>query len=86
MGRTDVIRNDAGEIKLAWRLLLVILLYVAVSVLLRLIPVRLLTASLIRDGMTQGSALERANTTILEDPVWSIVIGTVSGLMGLLIV
>ena len=82
----SVIRNDRGEVRLAWRLILVILLYVAVAVLLRFIPIRLLTASLVRDGMTQGSALERANTSILEDPVWSIVIGTLSGLMGLLIV
>ena len=82
----SVIRNDSGEVRLAWRLILVILLYVAVAVLLRFIPIRLLTASLVRDGMTQGSALERANTVILEDPVWSIVIGTMSGLMGLLIV
>jgi membrane protease YdiL (CAAX protease family) len=81
-----IIRNDAGEIKLAWRLILVILLYVAVSVLLRLIPISLLTASLVRDGMTQGRALEKANTIILEDPVWSVVIGIISGLMGLLIV
>jgi membrane protease YdiL (CAAX protease family) len=82
----SVIRNDTGEVRLAWRLILVILLYVAVAVLLRFIPIRLLTAFLVRDGMTQGSALERANTIILEDPVWSTVIGTLNGLMGLLIV
>jgi len=82
----SVIRNDTGEVRLAWRLILVILLYVAVAVLLRFIPIRLLTAFLVRDGMTQGSALERANTIILEDPVWATVIGTLNGLMGLLIV
>ncbi|MBN1657883.1 MAG: CPBP family intramembrane metalloprotease [Anaerolineae bacterium] len=82
----SVIRNDAGGIRLVWRLILVILLYVAVAVLLRFIPIRLLTASLVRDGMAQGSALERANTIILKDPIWSIVIGTISGLMGLLVV
>jgi len=82
----SIIRKDAGGIRLEWRLVLVILLYVAVAVLLRFIPIKLLTASLIRDGITQGSALERANTIILEDPVWSVVIGTISGLMGLLIV
>jgi membrane protease YdiL (CAAX protease family) len=82
----SIIRNDASEIRLAWRLILAILLYVAVSVLLRFIPISLLTASLVRDGVTQGSALERANAILLEDPVWFMVIGTVSGLMGLLIV
>lgn len=82
----SVIRNDTGEVRLAWRLVLVILLYVAVAVLLRFIPTSLFTASLVRDGMTQESALERANTIIHEDPVWSTVIGTLNGLMGLLIV
>lgn len=82
----SVIRSDTGEVRLVWRLILVILLYVAVAVLLRFIPITLLTASLVRDGMTQGSALARANTIILEDPVWSTVIATISGLMGLLIV
>ena len=82
----SVIRNDTGEVRLAWRLLLVILLYVAVAVLLRFIPTRLFTASLVRDGMTQESALERASAIILEDPVWSTVIGTLNGLTGLLIV
>jgi membrane protease YdiL (CAAX protease family) len=82
----SIIRNDAGEVRLAWRLVLVILLYVAVAVLLRFIPIRLLTASLVRDGMMQASALERANSILLKDPIWSTVIGTISGLMGLLIV
>ncbi len=82
----SVIRNDASEVRLAWRLILVILLYVGVAVLLLVIPSSLLTAVLVRDGMTQAPALERANTIILEDPVWSTVIGTISGLMGLLIV
>ena len=84
--RMSVIRNDTGEVRLAWRLILVILLYVGVAVLLRVIPSSLLIAVLVRDGMTQGSALERANAIILEDPVWSTVLGTISGLMGLLIV
>ena len=82
----SIIRNDAGEVRLAWRLILAILLFVAVAVLLRVIPSSLLTAILVRDGMTQGSALERANTIMLEDPIWSTVISTLFGLMGLLIV
>lgn len=82
----SVIRSDTGEVRLAWRLILVILLYVAVTVLLRIIPSSLLIAVLVRDGMTQASALERANTIILEDPIWSTVIGTLNGLVGLLIV
>jgi membrane protease YdiL (CAAX protease family) len=82
----SVTRNDAGEVRLAWRLILVILLYVAVAVLLRIIPVALLTASWTRDGMTRANALERASAFISEDPVYSTAIGVLSGLMGFLIV
>jgi membrane protease YdiL (CAAX protease family) len=80
-----IIRNDTGEIRLVWRLILIILLYVAVAVLLRFIPINSYTAFLVSNGMAQGNALERANTIILEDPVWSTVIGTLNGLMGFLI-
>jgi membrane protease YdiL (CAAX protease family) len=82
----SVVRNDTGEVRLAWRLTLAILLYVAVAVLLRLIPIGLYTASLVRSGMTRGSALERANTIILQDPVCSTAIGILSALVGFLIV
>ena len=80
------IRNDTGEVRLAWRLILAILLYVAVAVLLQLVPISLFTASLVRSGMTQGNALERARTLIFQDPVSSTAIGILSGLAGLLIV
>jgi membrane protease YdiL (CAAX protease family) len=82
----SVVRNGTGEVRLAWRLILAILLFVALAVLLRLIPIGLYTASLVRSGMTRGNALERANTIVLQDPVCSTAIGTLSGLMGLLIV
>jgi membrane protease YdiL (CAAX protease family) len=81
----SIFRNDAGEVRLAWRLILAILLYVAVSVLLRLIPMGVYTASLVRSGMTRENALE-TNAIILEHPVCSTAIGTLSGLIGLLIV
>jgi membrane protease YdiL (CAAX protease family) len=36
--------------------------------------------------MARGTALEQANAIILEDPVWSMAIGILGGLLGLLIV
>jgi membrane protease YdiL (CAAX protease family) len=80
-----IIRNDPGEIRLVWRLILILLLFVAVAVLLRFIPIILYTKFLVSGGMAQGNALEKANTIILEDPVWSTLIGTLNGLMGFLI-
>nr|MBN1229689.1 CPBP family intramembrane metalloprotease [Anaerolineae bacterium] len=82
----SIIRNEAGAIRLAWRLILIILLYVAVAVLLRLIPIGLLTVFHVRSGMTQASALGSARSTVFEEPVYLMPIGILSGLMGLLIV
>ena len=81
-----IFRNDTGEIRLVWRLILIVLLYVAAAVLLRLIPISLYTAVLVNDGMTRESALEKASSIILENPVWYTAIGVLSGLIGLLIV
>jgi membrane protease YdiL (CAAX protease family) len=81
-----IIRKVTGETRLVWRLILIILLYVAAAVLLRLIPISLYTAVLVKDGMAQGNALEKASSFILEDPAWNTAIGVLSGLIGFLIV
>jgi membrane protease YdiL (CAAX protease family) len=81
----SVIRNDTGEIRLIWRLLLIILLYVAAAVLLRLIPISIYTVVLVKDGMALGNALNKANA-IIQGPVWFAAIGILSALIGLLIV
>lgn len=81
-----VIRNATGEIRLVWRMILIVLLYVAAAVLLRLIPVGIYTSILVNDGMAQKIALEKASSLILEDPTWYTAIGVLSGLLGLLIV
>ena len=82
----SIMRNHCGEIRLAWRLVLVILLYVAAAVLLRLIPIRLFAAFLVGNGMAKADATETASTIVLEDPVWSTAVGTLAGLTGLLVV
>jgi membrane protease YdiL (CAAX protease family) len=81
-----MIREPTGEVRLAWRLILIILLFVGVEVLLRVIPIGLLTAFKVKAGMAQSAAVESASTIIFEDPIWSTVIGVLIGLMGFLIV
>ena len=81
-----IFRNDAGEIRLVWRLILIVLLYVLAAVLLRLIPVVLYAAVLVSGGMVLRSALDQASSIILNNPVWNTAIGILSGLIGLLIV
>lgn len=82
----SIIRKDAGEIRLVWRLVLIILLYVSAAVLLRLIPISLIAAFLVGNGMKQANAIELARTIVFEDPVWSTAVGVLNGLMGFLIV
>ena len=82
----SIVRNDAGEVRLAWRLILVILLFVAAAVLLRLIPIRLFAAFLVGNGMAQANAIETASTIVFEGPVCSTAVGALNGLMGFLIV
>lgn len=81
-----IIRNDTGEVRVAWKVILIILLFLAVQVLLRFIPISLLTAYLSRGGLTHTNALESATIIVSEDPVYSTVIGILVGFMGFLIV
>ena len=82
----SIIRNDTGEVRLSWRLVLVILLFTAAAILLRLIPIRVIAAFLVRNGMLRASAIETASTMVFEDPACSTVVGVLNGLMGFLIV
>jgi membrane protease YdiL (CAAX protease family) len=84
--RMSIIRNDTGEVRLAWRLVLAILLFTAAAILLRLIPIRLFAAFLVRNGMAEENAIEKASTIVFEDPVCSTAVGALNGLMGFLIV
>lgn len=79
----SIIRYSTGQVRLVWRLLIVISLVVAIAVLLRFIPICLYTASLTNSGVTKGDALARAKAMVFEDAVWSTGIGILNGLMSL---
>ncbi|UCD50227.1 MAG: CPBP family intramembrane metalloprotease [Phycisphaerales bacterium] len=79
----STIRYGTGEVRLVWRLLIIILLFVAVAVLLRFIPICLYTGFLAHNGVAREDALARAKATVFEDPAWSTVIGILNGLMSL---
>lgn len=79
----SIVKDKAGEVRLAWRLLVVILLYVAVAALLRFIPISLYTAFLVSGGVVVEDALASASAAFFEDPVWSTVIAVLNGLMSL---
>jgi hypothetical protein len=81
-----MIRTPTGEYGMVWRLILIILLFVVMQVLVRLIPIGLLTMFMVKSGTAQSSAVESARTIIFENPIWSTIIGVLVGLMGFLIV
>lgn len=81
-----MVKEPIGEHALAWRLILIILLFIGIEVLLRAIPIGVLTALMVGSGMTPGSAAETARSLVFEDPVWSTVVGVLIGLMAFLIV
>ena len=79
----SIIRYSTGEVRLVWRLLIIILLFVSVAVLLRFIPISLYTAFLTSSGIANEDALASAKAIVFEDPVWSTVLGILNGLMSL---
>lgn len=79
----SVIRYRNGEVRLVWRLLIIIVLWVAIAVLLRFIPISLYTMFLARNGIAKEDALTGARAVVFEDPLWSTVLGILNGLMSL---
>jgi len=80
------LKDESGQVRLVWRLTLIVPLYVSVAVLLRFIPIRILTAYLVGQGTLQTNALEIATEIIIENPAWSTALGIIFGLTGLFIV
>jgi membrane protease YdiL (CAAX protease family) len=81
-----MLRTSTGEYRTIWRVIFIILLFLVMQVLVRLIPIGLLTVFLVKSGVTHTSAVESARTIVFEDPVWTTLIGLIIGLMGFLIV
>jgi membrane protease YdiL (CAAX protease family) len=81
-----MLRTSTGEYRTIWRVIFIILLFLVMQVLVRLIPISLLTVFLVKSGVTHTSAVESARTIVFEDPVWTTLIGLIIGLMGFLIV
>ena len=82
----SLLKNGSQEVRLVWRLMLVIFLYVSASVLLRFIPISIYTTYLAQGGLSHARALEYATAVIFEHPVASTGIGILNGLSGFLIV
>lgn len=81
-----VIRSRTGELRLVWRLAIILVLSVAVAFLLRFIPIVLYTAYLAGAGTPQEEALASAKTIVFEGPAWTTALGILNGFMYFLLV
>jgi membrane protease YdiL (CAAX protease family) len=81
--QVSVIRYRTGEVRLVWRVLIAVMLWLAVVFLLRFIPIFLSTAIQAGRGMDRQDALEAAKAIVFEHPIWSTTIGVINGLMSL---
>ncbi len=73
-------KNQSGECRLFWRLLLLVALFLLFAYLLRYIPIRIKTTALIKQGVASSAALEEASYLFMEDPTWSSIIGVIQGI------
>ena len=73
-------KNKENEIRLFWRLLVLVGLFLAFAYLLRYIPIRIKTASLMDKGFSNSAALSQAQSIFMEDEIWASVIGIIQGL------
>jgi membrane protease YdiL (CAAX protease family) len=82
----SVIRYQTGEVRLVWRVLIAVVLWLAVVFLLRFIPIFIYTAIQAGPGMAKQEVVATAKAIVFEHPIWSTVIGVINGLMSLPIV
>lgn len=81
--QVSFIRYRTGEVRLVWRVLIAVVVYLAVVFLLRFIPIFLSTALQAGRGIDRQDALEAAKAIVFEHPIWSTAIGIIHGLMSL---
>lgn len=82
----SVIKYRTGEVRVVWRVLIAVVLWVAVAFLLRFIPIILYTAVHARGDVAREEVVASAKAIIFEHSIWSTVIGVINGLMSLPIV
>ena len=81
--QVSVIRYRTGDVRLIWRVLIALVLWLAIVFLLRFIPIFLYTAIQAGRGTDRPEALEAAKAIVFEHPIWSTAIGVINGLMSL---
>lgn len=85
-GRVSLIRYHTGEVRLVWRILLAVVMYVTAAVVLRFIPIFLSTVIKTSRGIDKQEALEASKTMVFEHPIWSTTIVIINAFISFLLV
>ena len=81
-----IFKNKHDEVRIIWRVVLLVGPFLLIAFLLRYIPIRIRTQILINQGMTQTAALSRSSNYFMEDPNGSSILGILQGLSWYLLV
>ncbi len=76
-----ILKNKAGEVRLIWCLLLLVIPFLLAAYLLRHVPIRFQSRILIEQGLPESAAQSQARNLFLEDPIGASIIGIVQGLL-----
>jgi membrane protease YdiL (CAAX protease family) len=85
-GETMLLKNKDGEIRLIWRLLLLVVPFLLAAYMLRYVPIRISAGILMKRGFSAAAARSQAMYLFLEDPVGVSIVGIIQGLLWFVIV
>ena len=74
-------RNKQNEIRLIWLITLLVAPFLLIAFLLRYIPIRILISFYTQQGLSRSYANDLAQSLIMQDTVWSSLIGIIQGLI-----
>ncbi|MBN1266350.1 MAG: CPBP family intramembrane metalloprotease [Anaerolineales bacterium] len=76
-----ILKNEESELRLIWRLFLLVVPFLLAAFLLRYIPVRIQTGILMEQGLSEAAALSQARYLFLEDTAGVSTLGIIQGLL-----
>jgi membrane protease YdiL (CAAX protease family) len=76
-----ILKNKEGEVRLVWRLFMLVAPFLVAAYLLRYIPIRIHTQILMEQGLSESTAVSKARYFFLEDLIGVSILGVVQGLV-----
>ncbi len=76
-----ILKNKEGEVRLIWRLFMLVVPFLLAAFLLRYVPIRIWMEVLMDRGLSESAALSQARYILLEDPIGVSIVGILQGLL-----